>query len=1170
MKKKIMALILCFATIIPGIAGIFTAIDVFAANIDESKIIGVENIYTEDVIVGTSFKNVTDSLPSKVTLHISKDENKQSENLHSAKFEEGSWELFDAGAISIENGKLTVNKNSTKVKALTGDEYEDFVLEATIKGISSTPDNNFGVMLRAEDVTESGPDSYNGYYVGIGKNDGKYALVVGYANGSWHLLDQINFDYQANHDYDLKVVMYGNIMAIFLDGELMYNKELTLFDKGRVGLRTYRQLFECSSFNIRTISSADLAEIGITEYDKVEADVNNWSCSEYASDKAGSYIFKTTVKGTEYEVNTVVNVVPYLEINEELKALSYENVSINDGFFREYIKQMICKVVPTAIKNVEQGTGGMANIKNAAKKHRGETYGAFSGMFFVDSDVHKVLESMCYALSIDPLGDEDIIKAQADISSKLEEWIPYFVDAQEDSGYFDTYYILKENEVRFSDVSMHELYCMGHFIEAAIAHYECTDGKDTRLLEVAVKCADYLSRTFGNGEGQRKQIGGHQEIEIALLKLAKTMLEVGGDYSVKAHKYANLAAFFLEVRGDYENRTVNYGTFWNPEYWQDHAKVEDQTSAVGHSVRAQYMYTAMAELASIDSEYREKYDNALTSLWKDVTYTKQYVTGGVGQSSSNEGFLESYKLPNGSAYCETCAGISNMMWNRSMSKLYSGSAFADQIETNLYNAVLGCVNLDGDKFYYVNALESTSGSMRSTWYGTACCPPNLTRTILSLGGYIYNYSDDALYVNQYISNEANVPFSSGGVKVNMTSDMPWKGNVSILLSMDKETSFKLNLRIPYWSDKVEVKINGKSVNIEAGKDGYIVLDEKWSNGDKIELSFSMPVIFEETSEKVTTNIGYTSVRRGPIVYCAEYADNKFRMSLAYIDKNSEIKVEKVNSIDGKADPYGVRDMYIIKMGGKLDGLTKSADVEWAFIPFYARLNRTAGHMTVYVAKEKLERSLASYAIPNASYTYGGDSVYNLNDGTNDPANRWTSWKDGTFLKQPWVQYDFDEEVVLSGCNIWWYNDNGGVKLADSFEIYYKNTQTGEFTAVKHDEKYLCKNGDGFITYTFEDVAVTSIRIVINNSKAAAGIVEWELIEGKLDNGEPPEPTPVTEEPTETETPEPTDKKETETPSSVTETPEVKKNSLLPVIIGGVIAAVAVAGAVVAVILKKKK
>ena len=1040
-----------------------------------------------------------------------------SEVLHKAKFEASDWTLYGGEVVTFNNEKISIKSASERIKALTGDVYEDMVIETVLRGTSNNIDNNFGVMLRATGVTDANADSYKGYYVGIGKNGGKSALVIGYGNNSWNFIDQVEFDYKPNTDYSLKIVMIGKTLAVWLDGELMYKNEFSLFSSGRVGIRTYRQLFECSEFTVRTPNADELAELGITLYDTVDAELNPWTSSEYNPLEEGSYTFKTTIKGTNYEVQSKVNVMNYYEIIENCENVSYKNVKITDGFFREYIKQMICKVVPTAIANVEKGTGGMPNIINAAKKNRGESYSAFSGAFYVDSDVHKVLESMCYALSIDPMGDEDIIKAQASISAKLEEWIPDYVDAQEESGYFDTYYTLNTNEVKFSDVNKHELYCMGHFIEAAIAHYECSEGNDTRLLDVAVRCADYLVSVFGNGEGQRKQIAGHQEIELSLLKLARCMTELDASYSVKAHKYAALATFFLEVRGDFSNRTVASGS---NEYWQDHKKVENQTTAVGHAVRAQYMYTAMAELASIDTEYKDKYDKALTSLWKDVTGTKQYVTGGVGQTSSNEGFSASYNLPNTTAYCETCAGIANMMWNRSMSKLYTSSSYADVIETDIYNAVLGCVNLDGDRFYYVNALRSYAGELRNEWYGTACCPPNLTRTIISLGGYIYNKTNDSVYVNQYITNDAEINIGGKNVAVKMTSEMPWNGNVSIELSMTEDTDLDLYLRMPYWSDSAKIKVNGTEVSSKADENGYILISGMKSDNDKIEIEFSMPVIFEETDEKVKENIGYVSVRRGPIVYCAENVDNSFNVNFARIDKNSEAKLVWTDSLDGKDDPYSLRDMYLIKINGYTDGISEAKPVEWTFIPFYARLNREKGGMTVYVADEHIERSLTQYAIPSASYTFGGDSPYNLNDGSNDVNKRWTSWKEGDFIKRPWVQYDFPEEVPLTGCYIWWYDDNGGVRLPQGFEIYYKNNTVDTFTKVSHKGDYTCDNSQGFIEYVFDDVMVTSLKIVIINTKAAPGIVEWEVIKsnrlGNDDEEKPPvttEPTPGTTEPT---------------------------------------------------------
>ena len=1185
MKKRLFAILASLAMLFSAMTVTLCAGRVFAQNIDTDSIIGTDEIISPDVLLGTSLEDAVKNLPDSINVRLRKGDNTDDAVLHTASFDGSGWTLHGKDAASFDGNKLSVTKASSIFRALTGDTYDDFVIETTLKGTSENINGNFGVMFRANNITEHGPDSYQGYYVGIGKNGAGYSLIIGFANNGWNHINDVKIDYKTGYEYSLKILMYGETLVVWLDGELLYKNDLSLFESGRVGVRTYNQLFECSSFTVKSPSTNDLADAGIVEYETVSAELDAWTSSEYDKNTEGSYTFKTKIKGTDYEVSTKVNVVRPFQIDEELKALSYKDVDITDGFFREYIKQMICKVVPTAIANVEKGTGGMPNIINAAKKNRGEQYSAFSGAFYVDSDVHKVLESMCYALSIDPMGDEEILNAQSAIRDKLEEWIPYYVDAQEESGYFNTYFTLDTSRIKFSDVGMCELYCMGHFIEAAIAHYECTDRSDTRLLDVAVKCADYLSDTFGTNEGQRKQIAGHQEIEIALLRLARCVTDLDASYSVRAHKYASLAAFFLEVRGDFDKRTVPSGS---DQYWQDHAKVEKQYSAVGHAVRAQYMYTAMAELASIDTEYKDKYDKALTALWNDVTKTKQYVTGGVGQTSYGEGFLGSYILPNATAYCETCAGIANMMWNRSMSKIYTSSEYADMVETDIYNAVLGCVNLDGDKFYYVNSLASSSGDLRSSWYGTACCPPNLTRTVLSLSGYIYNYSDSALYVNQYITNKASVSLSGKNVGIAMTSAMPWNGDVGITLSMSGDASFKIYLRTPYWTDNATVKINENSVNVDANEQGYIVLDRTWSDGDKIDVEFSMPIIFEETDEKVKENIGHFSIRRGPIVYCAEAADNDFNVIHAYVDKSSEVKLEWTDSLDGKEDPYNLRDMYTIKMKGFTDDLSEKREVEWTFIPFYARLNREQGAMTVYVAEKHIDKKLNQYASPSASFTsYFGDSPYHLNDGSNELSKRWTSWKDGTFLTNPWVQYDFDTEVALKGCKIWWYDDGGGVRLPEGFEIYYKNNEVTKFTAVSHDNKYTCDKSSGFITYYFDDVEVTSLRIVIRNTKAAPGIVEWELIGAKNDTPKPPVTTTIVQTttvvPTTTVTPTTTEAPTTtpggaqpDVTTSANGTTENRNegetpSSVLPaILIGGAIVAVAAIGAAAVIITKKKK
>lgn len=614
------------------------------------------------------------------------------------------------------------------------------------------------------------------------------------------------------------------------------------------------------------------------------------------------------------------------------QSVSYQKVKLTDGFFGNYQKLMICRVLPAAIGNVEKGTGGMPNIKNAAKMHRGEAHEGFSGALYVDSDVHKVLESMCYALMVDDMGDEQVALAQKAVAEKLEEWIPYYVDAAEPNGYFDTYYILQPALVKFSDVDKHELYCMGHFIEAAIAHYHCTEGKDRRLFDMALRVADYLDRTFG--VGKRKQIPGHQEIELALLRLAEV---VDGE---RAERYRALAAFFLSVRGDDTDRSA--GGRLPKHYWQDHLPVHAQREAIGHAVRAQYMYTAMAELALCDESYRALYHDALTAIWQDVTEGKQYVTGGVGQSRENEGFDRAYYLPNDKAYCETCAGIANMLWNRSMSRLYDGAKYAEIIETVLYNALLGCVNLDGDRFYYHNALRGDDE--RNVWYGTACCPPNLTRTILSLGGYIYNTDDKGLYVNQYIANRAEVTVAGQKIGVEMTSELPVSGKVKLVFRVQKPVKMALHLRIPAWSEGGGIRFDG---GVCQDCDGYTEIDGVFHDGFTVELNFGMPVCPVRSDKRVVENEGLVALRRGPLVYCAEKIDNAFDMACARLDTSAEATIARTDSLDGKDDPYGVRGMYKIQA----DGTWEDKPIRWTFVPFYARMNREKGEMTVFVSEK---------------------------------------------------------------------------------------------------------------------------------------------------------------------------------------------------------------------------
>ncbi|MDO5328947.1 MAG: glycoside hydrolase family 127 protein [Coriobacteriia bacterium] len=802
------------------------------------------------------------------------------------------------------------------------------------------------------------------------------------------------------------------------------------------------------------------------------------------------------------------------ESNGTKRAVPFSEVEVNEGFMHDYMKLVICKVIPTAIENVEKDGGGIKNIKNCAKWHRGEIERPKQdGAIYVDSDVHKVLESMCMALDTPTGGDAEIEAAQATIKAKLEEWIPYYIDAPEKEdgtnrykGYFDTYWSIYTNDQgeeyqKYSNVDNHELYCQGHFMEAAVAHYRYTSHEgtpDTRLLNVAINSADHIVKTFGTDQGQRKQIPGHQEIELALMKLAKLCQEIGGEYSVKAQGYINKAAYFLEERGNYEGRTADL----TPDrriYYQDHLPVANQTEAFGHAVRAQYMYTGMAELASIDPNYATKYDNALKALWDNVTHKKQYITGGIGdKSNSNEGFAGNYFLPNYTSYCETCAGVANMLWNRSMSTLYDGSKYADQIETDLYNNVLGCVNFEGNKFYYQNHICDKDAFDRSSWFGTACCPPNFTRTILQVGGYIYNTSDDEIFVNQYISNNAKFDVGGNKVNINMKSTFPYKSNGEITITPEKSGKFNVNLRKPSWADSYNIKVNGSKVDPQE-KDGYLIINHDFGvNGTKIEFEFDMPLKYVNTDSNIETNEGLVALRHGPLLYCSEGCDNdpNFDYNKAIIDRGTNYNFEPVTPLDGMPDPYGVCSVSVLKHGGKLINGSGTSDITWKLIPYYARCNRQLGSMRVFMHDSNYPIKTHRRATASTSYTWPADTVQALNDGIYDKDIRWTSYKEGDYLRNPNVQYDFKEPVKFKGFRIWWYDDKGGVQLPDdiSFVVYNKTTGvTEEVTS----ENFAISNDNKYTVYQFpKTYEGNQIRMTIKNEKSAhaAGIVQWELID----------------------------------------------------------------------------
>lgn len=771
------------------------------------------------------------------------------------------------------------------------------------------------------------------------------------------------------------------------------------------------------------------------------------------------------------------------------RSVAFTDVAIRDAFWSARQKQFVCSTVLAGVENVESYGGGVDNFINAALKNNGQVHGSHEGALYVDSDVHKLLEAMCYVLQLDPDGDAVLMVYQNRIRNKLEEWIPYYQGAQEADGYFDTYFTLAHPNEKWTDFNLHELYCAGHFYEAAVAHYRMTDGEDTRLFDMAIKNADYVESLFGPGKW--KQVPGHQEIELALLKLANLCREIGTmngvDYAAKADKYVALSQFFLDTRGDHEGRHGQ--SFW-PEGCQDDKPILQQTEALSHAVRAQYMYTAMAD-AMIQSG-KDTYNNVLHALWDSVN-TKTYATGGVGVSDHHEGFGPDYYMPIASAYCETCSGIANMMWNQRMNLLFGGSQYADKIEHVLYNAMLSGINLDGDRFFYTNVV-STAGRERVQWYGTACCPPNLMRTVLSLGGYIYVQKSDEIRLNLYIGNEARFHVTDGDLELKVETDFPWDGNVKITVNAEDRRAMSLRLRIPNWATGANtVKLNGEAYAAEADADGYITLVRNWEDGDTVELYFPMAVQHVPMVEGVAETRDLTVLRRGPIVYAAEQIDNAQQPKFYYLKEDPQFTEQWVENLDGKADPYGLRGVMTIRTE---DAAVLNCGTEeqqtLTLVPYYATANRGPSPMEVYISTVVREQALESYATPSAAYTYTEytDNVNNLNDGNDAPASRWSSYKGPL---NPWVEYAFEKPVTIWGSQVMWYDDGGGVQVPNGLKIQYWDGS--KFVDVKSALGFHDFPKNEYATYTFDKVTTTKIRLVMDNSRTqtACGIVEWKLI-----------------------------------------------------------------------------
>jgi DUF1680 family protein len=503
--------------------------------------------------------------------------------------------------------------------------------------------------------------------------------------------------------------------------------------------------------------------------------------------------------------------------------------------------------------------------------------------YFWDSDVAKWIEAASYSLATHP---------DPELDELLDEVIEMIAGAQQEDGYLNTYFTQVEPENRWVNLAhWHELYCAGHLMEAAVAHFEAT-GKRT-LLDVMCRYADYIDSVFG--PGKRDGCPGHEEIELALVKLY---------HATGEKRHLKLSQFFLDQRGqqpsyfkkELERLNPEWAGRFNPEYCQDHLPVREQSEVVGHAVRAMYLYCGMADVANEIGD--QGLLEACERLWDNVCRKRMYITGGIGPARHNEGFTNDYDLPNESAYAETCAAIGLVFWNHRLLQFRGDGRFADVMERALYNGTISGVSLDGKKFFYVNPLESRGNHHRQDWFGCACCPPNIARLIASIGSYIYSQAERDAYVHLYVQGSGRMRVSGQQVVLKQETDYPWDGRILISVNPETPTGFGLNLRIPGWSRSAALAVNGESVEPAVTR-GYTRIEREWKAGDRVELAFPMPVELIEAHPAVRQDAGLVALQRGPVVYCLEQIDNPVPLHRIVLPRDVELKPRfEVNLLGG--------------------------------------------------------------------------------------------------------------------------------------------------------------------------------------------------------------------------------------------------------------------------------
>jgi len=786
----------------------------------------------------------------------------------------------------------------------------------------------------------------------------------------------------------------------------------------------------------------------------------------------------------------------------QIKEVPFTSVHLNDCFWSPRIETNRTVSIPSAFHECEIN-GRFDNFALAAGLIKGEHKGDFS---FDDTDPYKIIEGASYSLAV---------HYDKRLDQYLDSVINIIARAQEPDGYLTTCVTNKCERLsgwwgshRWEKINSHELYNSGHLYEAAVAHYRAT-GKKT-LLNVAIKNADLVCKTFGAEEGKIHRPSGHPIVEMALCKLYKV---------TGAKRYLDMARYFVEETGR--------GTDGHhlSEYSQDHKPILQQDEIVGHAVRAGYLYSGVADVAALTGD--TAYFNALCRIWENMASKKLFITGGIGSRPQGEGFGPNYELNNHTAYCETCAAISNVYWNYRMFLATGDVKYVDVYERALYNNVLSGVSLSGDKFFYDNPLESMGQHERQQWFGCACCPGNITRFVASVPNYIYATQGKDIFINLYIQGKANIDADGNKVELVQTTEYPWQGKVTIEVNPKSARQFAIRLRIPSWlgdrpvatdlysyADKAksyEISVNGKSLSEERGvrseELGYAVLSRKWKKGDKIEITMPMDVRRIVANDNAIDDRGKVALERGPIVYCLEGQDQQDPFVF-----NKAITNQTAITAQYDKDLLGG----VMTLSGKAQQLEQDGDVktvDFKAIPYCTWNNRGADNMEIWIP-----RSLA-YATPQPeptiaskakTITYVGaiqkdapesaqaQEAFGVNDqweprSSSDHSKPYHYWwlKEGT---EETIAYEFDQPYEVSNVQVYWLDFDhydGNFRVPESWKLYYK-TEAGDWQPVEALSPYTVTK-DCYNSLAFKPVKTTSLKIAAKLQKGeSGGVIEWKV------------------------------------------------------------------------------